>query len=509
MSTVALVAAAPETPHKHDWCSLAKNLKIDTGLFIDGHFVDALHGKRFDSINPATGEVVASVAYGDEDDINRAVASAKQAWHIGDWRYMAPRARMGILMRLADLIESNSSELALLETLDMGKPITDALTIDLPEVVNTFRYYAECIDKIDGAVTNTGPESLHMIQREPLGIIGAISPWNYPLLMASWKVAPALAAGNCVVLKPAQQAPLSCLRLAQLFIEAGGPPGVFNVVNGDGPITGKALALHMDVAKVSFTGSTAVGKQIMMYAGQSNLKRVALETGGKSPQIFMPDLEDLDAAVARAYGGIFDNAGQVCNAGSRLLVHRDIHDAFVEKFVERSRKAFQPGDPLDPATTLGPVVTRDHQQAVLQKIEQGRLQGAHLALGGGAPAGMEQGAYVMPTLFTGVEQNMSIAREEIFGPVAAVMSFDNEAHAIAMANDSIYGLAASVWTQDLKTAHRMVHALEAGVVWVNCFGDGDMTQPFGGYKQSGNTRDKSFECLLGYTQSKSAWFNLN
>ncbi|WP_025164741.1 aldehyde dehydrogenase [Pseudomonas taeanensis] len=508
MSTEARVAATPETLRQHDWCSLAKNLKIETGLFIDGHFVEALKGNRFDSINPATGKVLASVAYGGEDDINRAVAAAKQAWHSGHWRHMAPRTRMGILMRLADLIERNSAELALLETLDMGKPITDALTIDLPEVINTFRYYAECIDKIDGVVTNTAPEALHMIQREPLGIIGAISPWNYPLLMASWKVAPALAAGNCVVLKPAQQAPLSCLRLAQLFIEAGGPPGVFNVVNGDGPVTGKALALHMDVAKVSFTGSTAVGKQIMIYAGQSNLKRVALETGGKSPQIFMADLENLDAAVERAYGGIFDNAGQVCNAGSRLLVHRDIHDAFVERFIARSSQAYQPGDPLDPATTLGPVVTRAHQQGVLEKIKQGSLEGAHLALGGSAPAGMEQGAYVTPTLFTGVDQNMSIAREEIFGPVASVMSFDNEAQAIAIANDSIYGLAASVWTQDLKTAHRMVQAIEAGVVWVNCFGDGDMTQPFGGYKQSGNTRDKSFECLLGYTQSKSAWFNL-
>ena len=508
MSTQALVTEAPQTLGQPEWSTLAKKLDIETGLFIDGHYVEALQAKRFDSINPATGEVLASVAFGDESDIDRAVASAKQAWHAGHWRYMAPRARMTVLTRLAELIEQHKAELALLETLDMGKPITDALTIDLPEVVSTFRYYAECIDKLDGAVTNTAPGTLHLIQREPLGIIGAISPWNYPLLMASWKVAPALAAGNCVVLKPAQQAPLSCLRLAQLFIEAGGPPGVFNVVNGDGPVTGRALALHMDVAKISFTGSTAVGKLIMGYAGQSNLKRVALETGGKSPQIFMADLEDLDAAVERAYGGIFDNAGQVCNAGSRLLVHRDIHDAFVEQFVARSRQAYRPGDPLNPATTLGPVVTRAHQQGVLAKIEQGCREGAQLAMGGGEPGGLEQGAYVSPTLFTGVEQGMSIARDEIFGPVAAVQRFDDEAQALAMANDSIYGLAASVWTRNLKAAHRMVRALEAGVVWVNCFGDGDMTQPFGGYKQSGNTRDKSFECLLGYTQSKSAWFDL-
>ncbi|WP_439860935.1 aldehyde dehydrogenase [Pseudomonas sp. MBLB4136] len=508
MSTQALVTEAPQTLRQQDWLTLANNLQLETGLFIDGRFVEARKGNRFDSLNPATGEVLASVAFGDESDVDRAVASAKQAWNGGHWRYMAPRSRMAVLMRLADLVEQNAGELALLETLDMGKPITDALTIDLPEVVSSIRFYAECIDKLEGAVTNTAAAALHLIQREPLGIVGAISPWNYPLLMATWKVAPALAAGNCVVLKPAQQAPLSCLRLAQLFIEAGGPPGVFNVVNGDGPVTGRALALHMDVAKISFTGSTAVGKQIMIYAGQSNLKRVALETGGKSPQIFMPDLEDLDAAVERAYGGIFDNAGQVCNAGSRLLVHRDLHDAFVEKFVERSRQAYRPGDPLNPATTLGPVVTRAHQQGVLAKIEQGLREGAQLVMGGGEPSGMEQGAYVSPTLFTGVEPGMSIARDEIFGPVAAVIPFEDEAEAIAIANDSIYGLAASVWTRDLKTAHRMVGALEAGVVWVNCFGDGDMTQPFGGYKQSGNTRDKSFECLLGYTQSKSAWFDL-
>lgn len=508
MSTAALVTEATQKLRQHDWIALAKKMNIETGLFIDGRYLEALKGNRFESINPATGEILASVAYGDEADIDRAVASAKDAWLAGHWRYMAPRARMTVLNRLAELIEKNTAQLALLETLDMGKPITDALTIDLPEVVSTFRFYAECIDKIEGIVTNTKADALHLIQREPLGIIGAISPWNYPLLMATWKVAPALAAGNCVVLKPAQQAPLSCLRLAQLFIEAGGPPGVFNVVNGDGPVTGKALALHRDVAKISFTGSTAVGKQIMIYAGQSNLKRVALETGGKSPQIFMPDLEDLDAAVDRAYGGIFDNAGQVCNAGSRLLVHRDIHDVFIEKFVERSREAYQPGDPLNPATTLGPLVTRAHQQGVLAKIKQGCQEGAQLVQGGCEPCGVKQGAYVSPTLFTGVNQSMGIARDEIFGPVACVISFDDEAEAVAIANDSIYGLAASVWTQNLKTAHRMVRAIEAGVIWVNCFGDGDMTQPFGGYKQSGNTRDKSFECLLGYTQSKSAWFNL-
>jgi gamma-glutamyl-gamma-aminobutyraldehyde dehydrogenase len=327
--------------------------------------------------------------------------------------------------------------------------------------------------------------------------------------MAVWKVAPALAAGNCVVLKPAEQAPLSCLRLAELFIEAGGPPGVFNVVNGLGPEAGKPLALHNDVAKISFTGSTAVGKQILTYAGQSNMKRVALECGGKSPQIFMADVEELDTAVDYAIAGIYDNAGQVCNAGSRLLVHTDIHDAFIEKFTERSLKAYQPGDPLDPSTTMGPMVTHAHQKTVLSRIERGCKEGAHIVFGGDQPQDMKPGAYVNPTLFSGVDQGMSIAREEIFGPVASELCFKDSEEAVSIANDSIYGLAASVWTQDVKTAHRMVKAIEAGVVWVNCFGDGDMTQPFGGYKQSGNARDKCFASLLEYTQSKSAWFKLD
>ncbi|MCP5262041.1 MAG: aldehyde dehydrogenase [Rhodoferax sp.] len=500
---------ADTTPLTHaDWQARAAAVKPEGRHFIGGQLLASRSGATFDCINPATGAVLAQVARGDAADIDLAVSSALVAWNDRRWRGLTPRQRMDVLLRFADTLERHADELALLETLDMGKPISDVLDIDLPEVLRTIRYFAECIDKIDGAVTHTAPGSLHMIVHEPLGVVGAISPWNYPMLMAIWKVAPALAAGNCVVLKPSEQAPLSCIRIAQLFAESGGPAGVFNVVNGLGPEAGKALALHADVAKLTFTGSTAVGKLLLGYAGQSNMKRVALETGGKSPHIFFDDLYDLDTAVDRAIGGIYDNAGQVCNAGSRLLVQRGIHDAFVARFVARSAQLYTPGDPLDPATTLGPVVSAAHRGNVLAHMARAREQGARLALGGADTSLPGTGAFVAPTLFTGTDNTMDINRLEVFGPVASVTAFDTEDEAIALANDSVYGLAAAVWTADLKRAHRCVGALEAGVVWVNCFGDGDMTQPFGGYKQSGHSRDKHIDSLRSYMQGKSAWFNL-
>jgi gamma-glutamyl-gamma-aminobutyraldehyde dehydrogenase len=492
------------------WRAVAEDRKarVETRLFIDGEYVDAIDGGRFLTTNPANGEDVAEMAEGNVKDVDAAVAAARKAFRSGVWSRMAPRDRMGVLYRFADLIDEHAEELSVLETLDMGKPIGDVIGEDIPAVIETIRFMAEGIDKIEGSVTNTANDAMHFVLREPLGVVGCISPWNYPLLMATWKIAPALAAGNTVVLKPAEQSPMSCLRLAELFSRAGGPDGVLNVVNGMGETTGRALALHEDVAKISFTGSTEVGKLILQYAGQSNMKRVALECGGKSPQVFMADLPDLDRAVQAAYDGVFANMGEVCSAGSRLLVDRSIYDDFVGRFVAAGRDAYVPGEPLDPATNMGPLVTREAQTRVLALIEAGKTEGATMHFGGGAPEELSSGAYVNPTLFSDVDNSMTIAKQEIFGPVASVIPFDGPEEAIAIANDTIYGLAAGIWTRDIDRALRLVREIEAGVIWVNTYEGGDMTQPFGGYKQSGHARDKCMESLRSYTQTKSAWINL-
>ena len=492
-----------------DWQAIAARELSDpeTRLFIGGEFRDSSSGARFETINPANLEVIASVVAADASDVDAAVADARKAFRSGSWSRVAPRERMEVLYRFADLIEADTERLAVLDTLDMGKPISDMLQIDVPAVVETIRFMTEYIDKMEGSVTNTEADVMHFVLREPIGVVGAISPWNYPLLMAVWKIAPALAAGNTVVLKPAEQAPLSCLRLAELFVESGGPPGVFNVINGIGEVTGKALALHNDVDKITFTGSTEVGKLMLQYAGKSNMKRVSLECGGKSPQVFMADVNDLERAVSAAYHGIFANMGEVCNAGSRLLVERPIYDEFVERFVAAGKDAYVPGDPLDPATNLGPLVTEEARDRVLSYIASGKSDGARLGFGGDAPD--LGGAYVNPTMFADVRNDMKIAREEIFGPVASILPFEGIDEGIAIANDTIYGLAAGVWTNDVNKAHRLIREIEAGVIWVNCFDEGDMTQPFGGYKQSGHARDKCVESLLSYTQGKSAWMRLS
>ncbi|MBD9372754.1 aldehyde dehydrogenase [Rhizobium sp. ARZ01] len=490
------------------WHTKAGSLKYRVNHFIDGAYVPSADGRTFPTINPATGQTIAEVARGSEVEVNRAVAVARKTFKSGAWSRMDPRARMAVLEKFSALVEANAEEFAILDSLDMGKPVMDMMNIDIPGSVTSLKFFAETIDKIEGAVTNTAANALHYILRQPLGVVGIIVPWNYPLMMAAWKLGPALATGNSVVLKPAEQSPLSAGLLAELFIEAGGPAGVLNAVHGLGEEVGKALALHNDVDKIGFTGSTEVGKLLMIYAGQSNMKRVTTECGGKTPQIVLGDYDDLDTAVTYAVNGIYGNQGEVCNAGSRILVEKSIHDDFVERFAARTKENFTLGDPLDPSTTIGPLVTASHQQRVLSYIDIGRKEGASLKFGGGTLASAPAGAYVEPTLFTGVNNSMQIAREEIFGPVATIIPVNGVDDAIEIANDSIYGLAASIWTRDVSKAHRFARDVEAGVVWVNCFDHGDMTSIWGGFKQTGNGRDKCLEALTQYTQTKSVWVNL-
>jgi len=491
------------------WHGIARGLEPDTGNFIDGVFQPALSGATFPSINPATGEVIAELPRSEQADVDAAVASAIGAFRRGDWSRLAPRDRMAILYRFADRLEAHADEFAAMDTLDMGKPISLMTEFDVPDSVYAFRFLAEAIDKVDGAVTATDPAALHYLIRQPLGVVGCISPWNYPLAMATWKVAPALAAGNTVVLKPAEQSPLSANLLARLFIEAGGPPGVFNVVHGYGEEVGRPLALHADVAKISFTGSAEVGRLMFRYAGESNMKRVSTECGGKSPQIIFSDTADLDRAVEYAVHGIYGNQGQVCNAGSRILVEHNIFDEFVQRFEQFARDNYQPGDPMDPETMLGPMVD-GHQRSVVERyIESGIAAGAEHRRIGEVPEALSDGYYQPASFFVNVDNDMRIAREEIFGPVACLMPFRNSDDATRLANDSVYGLAASIWTADLNTAHRMARDLESGIVWVNCFDHLDMTMPWGGWKQSGHGRDKCIQSLIDHTQTKSVWIDLS
>ncbi|WP_206537648.1 aldehyde dehydrogenase family protein [Ilumatobacter nonamiensis] len=490
------------------WKSFAAELTVDGRNVIDGERRDALDGSVIDSVDPTTGRIVGRIAGSGASDVDAAVATARATHRRGDWSRLPPRERAAVLFRWADLVETNAAELCALDTVEMGRPISDMVQYDLPEVVTTIRFFAEAIDKITGTTTATDPAVLHYTLRQPYGVVAAISPWNYPLLMATWKFTPALAAGNCVILKPAEQAALSALRMADLFLEAGGPPGAFAALAGLGEHAGRALGLHAGVDKITFTGSTEVGKELLVSAGNSNMKEVALECGGKSPQLFFADLDDLDTAVDSAIDGIFDNMGEVCNAGSRLLVDVAIHDEFCERFAERAAGRYVPGDPLDPATRCGPLVDQESCARVTEHIATAARQGARSIFAEVMPGGLRDGAFVAPIAYADVDPSMTIARDEIFGPVAAIIPFSSEREAIDLANDSEYGLAAGIWTSDLDRAHRCVRDLEAGTIWVNTFNDGDMTQPFGGWKQSGNSRDKCIESLIEYTQEKSAWFSL-
>jgi gamma-glutamyl-gamma-aminobutyraldehyde dehydrogenase/4-guanidinobutyraldehyde dehydrogenase/NAD-dependent aldehyde dehydrogenase len=489
------------------WKDQAGKLSFRSHAFIDGKYVPAASGKTFDNVNPANGKTLAKIAECDKEDVDRAVKAARAAFEKGTWSRMAGAERKKTLIKFADLIEKHTTELALLETLDMGKPIRDSSRIDVPLAAQCIRWYAEAIDKIYDEIAPTGPEAVSMIRREPLGVVAAVVPWNFPLLMASWKIGPALATGNSFILKPAEQSPMTAIRIAELAAEAGVPEGVFNVVPGYGESAGQALGRHMDVDCVTFTGSTEVGKYFLRYAGESNMKRVSLECGGKSPNIIMADAPDLDAAATAAAWGIFFNQGEVCNAGSRLIVEESVKDRVLEKIFAVGKKLF-PGDPLDPKTGLGAMVDETQTKRVLGYIDAGQKEGAKLVFGGKRVKTETGGCYIEPTVFDNVKNSMKIAQEEIFGPVLSTIAFRDPDEAVKIGNDTIYGLAAAVWTKDITKAMKAARELRAGVVWVNCFDNGHISSPFGGFKQSGFGRDKSLHAMDKYTELKTTWIHV-
>ena len=487
---------------------IAANLRLPTQAYIGGSYVAAHSGEEFATTNPASGDTVAKIASCDHVDVDLAVKSARKAFTNGGWSKLPPADRKRILIKLAGLIEENLLELAVLESLESGKPISDCVNIDLPESVNCLTWHAEAIDKIYDQVSPSGNDALGLIVREPMGVVACVLPWNFPLMMLAFKLGPALAAGNSLLVKPAEQTSMTSLRVAELATEAGIPDGVLNVIPGFGETAGKAIGEHADVNAVSFTGSTEVGRMFLEYSARSNLKRVVLECGGKAPSIVLADATDLDGIAENVVNSALWSMGQNCTANSRLIVHKDIKDRLMPKIMERVQ-VWRTGNPLDPENMLGAMISPEHFERVMEFINQGKSDGARV-LCGGDPIEDGDGLYIAPTIFDDVDPQMSIASEEIFGPVLSVLTVSSDADAITLANDTPYGLHASLYTSDVKNAHRMAREIEAGTVSINCYSEGDITTPFGGYKLSGfGGRDNSLQAHDQYTEVKTVWVDLS
>ncbi|WP_338495703.1 aldehyde dehydrogenase [Pseudomonas sp. WP18] len=488
---------------KEQYAAIAAKLEFPTQAFINGEFRDALSGKTFITTNPATGEKLAEVAACDTRDVDVAVAAAKQAFEDGRWHKLSPGARKQVLLRFAQLLEDNAHELAVLESLDSGKPVSECQNVDVPDTIHTLRWHAELIDKVYDSTAPTGHGAVTLVVREAIGVVGLVLPWNFPLLMLAWKIGPSLAAGCSIVVKPAKETTLTALRVAELAHQAGIPAGVFNITPGGGREAGEAIGRHMDVAMVSFTGSTDTGRLFLKYASESNLKRVVLELGGKNPAVVMNDCEDLDQVAQYVTAGAFWNMGENCSASSRLIVHEDVKDELL-KLIGKHLRDWKMGDPLDPENRLGAMISKTHFDKVRSYLELAAEQQLNVTQGGGT----ESGVFVQPTIIDGVERESRLFIEEIFGPVLSVTSFSTLDEAIELANDTVYGLAASAYTGSLRNALRLSREIRAGVVTVNCFGEGDASTPFGGYKESGfGGRDKSVWAHDQYTELKTIWID--